>query len=178
MENKHLQSLLKVARGTNCKGDMSEVCRFIVEDLAEDLRYTHHLSSENPDHSELLDIGLIAGDEKTYDTFSQLFYPVIELRHQKFRRNDLQTSQLDSSKILHGKLDSKYVLSCRIRGARSVKGYNFLPSLTRADMREVEQLIHGCLEKLKGIGVNNYDRVKVLSQATKKSIYFLSDPIP
>ena len=178
MENKHLQSLLKVARGTNCKGDMSEVCRFIVEDLAEDLRYTHHLSSENPDHSELLDIGLIAGDEKTYDTFSELFYPVIELRHQKFRRNDVQTSQLDSSKILHGKLDSKYVLSCRVRGARSIKGYNFLPSLTRADMREVEQLIHGCLEKLKGRCKQLYPTVKVLSQATKKSIYFLSDPIP
>lgn len=40
-----------------------------------------YLGVDNPGHPFIMTVGLVAGDEETYTTFSELFDPVISARH-------------------------------------------------------------------------------------------------
>ena len=59
---------------------------------------------DNPGHPFILTVGAVAGDEETYETFAELFDPIIEERHNGFKKTDLHKTDLDSSKIRGGKL--------------------------------------------------------------------------
>lgn len=37
---------------------------------------------DNPGHPFIMTVGCVAGDEECYDTFADLFDPVIEARHK------------------------------------------------------------------------------------------------
>ena len=95
--------------------------------------------------------GCVAGDEETYDTFAALLDPIIDKRHNGYPKNAIHRTDLDSSKIVGGdNLDPKYVLSCRVRTGRSIRGYSLPPHSTRAERRGVEQILTGALDKLSG----------------------------
>lgn len=64
--------------------------------------------------------GCVAGDEHSYEVFAELFDPVIEGRHNGFKKTDMHKTDLDSSKIIGGNLDSNYVLSSRVRADNSL----------------------------------------------------------
>lgn len=106
---------------------------------------------DNPGHPFISTVGLVAGDEESYETFAELFDPVIQERHGGFGKNDKHKTDLDSSKISGGKFDEKYVLSSRVRTGRSIRGLSLPPHCTRAERRKVEELVSGALDGLKGI---------------------------
>ena len=106
---------------------------------------------DNPGHPLQKTIGCVAGDEDTYHLFSDLFNPVIEARHNGYKKNALQTTDLDSSKLVDSKsLDENFVLTCRVRTGRSIRGLSLPPHCTRAERREVERVSVNALNELKG----------------------------
>jgi len=105
---------------------------------------------DNPGHPFILTVGAVAGDEESYDTFSELFDPIIEERHNGFKKTDMHKTDLDSSKIRGGKFDERYVLSSRVRTGRSIRGFSLPPHCSRAERREVENIVCEALDGLKG----------------------------
>jgi creatine kinase len=105
---------------------------------------------DNPGHPFISTVGIVAGDEESYDTFADLFDPIIEERHNGFKKNDKHKTDLDSSKIKGGKFDEKYVLSSRVRTGRSIRGFSLPPHCTRAERREVEGIVSDALDGLRG----------------------------
>ena len=105
---------------------------------------------DNPGHPFILTVGAVAGDEESYDTFAELFDPIIEERHGGFKKNDMHKTDQDTSKIRGGKFDERYVLSSRVRTGRSIRGYSLPPHCSRAERRGVEKVVTKALDGLKG----------------------------
>jgi len=96
-------------------------------------------------------MGLLAGDEESYEVFHEIFDAVIDDKHSGFSTTDKQPPPcLDASVLKNGQLDDKYVKSCRVRTGRSVRGLCFPSSISRAERREVERCITEALGELKG----------------------------
>merc|ERR1712057_88909 len=72
---------------------------------------------DNPGHPHIKTVGLVACDEESYDTFKELFDPVIENRHPGYKTGDKQPTNMDISKISDTDIDpyDKYVLTTRVR---------------------------------------------------------------
>ena len=105
---------------------------------------------DNPGHPFIKTVGIVAGDEESYETFAELMDPIIEERHNGFGKYDTHATDLDASKIVGGQLDEKYVLSSRVRTGRSIKGHSLPPHCTRAERRSVEHLVSSALNNLDG----------------------------
>ena len=106
---------------------------------------------DNPGHPFIMTVGMVAGDEESYDTFADLFDPVIDARHGGYKKNDNHKTDIDPSHLTGGDdLDPQYVLSSRVRTGRSVRGYSLPPSCTRAERRAVEKISTTALASLQG----------------------------
>lgn len=105
---------------------------------------------DNPGHPFISTVGIVAGDEESYDTFAELFDPIIEERHGGFKKTDKHKTDLNPNKIRGGKFDEKYVLSSRVRTGRSIRGFSLPPHCTRAERREVEKVVTDALDGLSG----------------------------
>ena len=105
---------------------------------------------DNPGHPFILTVGAVAGDEESYETFAELFDAIIEERHNGFKKTDFHRTDLDSSKIIGGKFDEKYVLSTRVRTGRSIRKYSLPPHCSRAERRKVEKIVTRALGGLTG----------------------------
>ncbi|KAF6030020.1 CKM [Bugula neritina] len=101
---------------------------------------------DNPNFS----VGATGGDEETYTLFGDLMYGIIEGRHVGFKRTDIHKSDMDSSKLIGGDLDPNYVLSSRVRTGRSIRGYSLSPFITRAERRDVQDILLKALSNLEG----------------------------
>ena len=92
-------------------------------------------------HPFIMTVGAVAGDEESYETFADLFDPIIEARHNGYHKTDKHKTDLDASKIkMDAPFDENYVLSSRVRTGRSIRGYALPPWCTRAERRQVEKL--------------------------------------
>ncbi|XP_039264869.1 creatine kinase, flagellar-like [Styela clava] len=106
---------------------------------------------DNPGHPFIMTVGCVAGDEESYDVFAELFDPVIEARHNGYKKTDKHKTDLDPAHLKGGdKLDEKYVLSSRVRTGRSIRGLSLPPHCSRAERRKVEEISCKALAKLDG----------------------------
>jgi creatine kinase len=105
---------------------------------------------DNPGHPFISTVGIVAGDEESYQTFADLFDPIIEERHNGFKKTDTHKTDLDHHHLKGGILDDKYVLSSRVRTGRSIRGFSLPPHCSRGERREVERIVNDALEGLKG----------------------------
>ncbi len=106
---------------------------------------------DNPGHPFIMTVGCVAGDEETYDIFSEFFDAVIDGRHSGYGKNSKHVTDLDHSKLTGAdELDSEYVLSCRVRTGRSIRGLSLPPHCTRAERRKVEKIITDALASFQG----------------------------
>jgi len=96
-----------------------------------------------------LGVGITAGDEESYETFKEIFDPVIDGWHG-YKPSDTHSTDMDYTKIKNGKIPDSYVVSTRIRAGRSIRGLALPPATDRADRREVERLIRTGLEAMSG----------------------------
>jgi len=121
--------------------------------------------------------GLVAGDEESYEVYKELFDKVIEAIHG-FKPDDTHKTDLTPSKLVGGTFDDKYVKSCRVRTARSIRGLCLPPGTTRAERREVERLVSGALGGLSGDLAGNYYPLATMSNETQEQLiadHFLFD---
>ena len=105
---------------------------------------------DHPGDGHLLTVGLVAGDEETYSLFADLFDVVIADRHNGYKQSDFHKSNLDPIKIKHGKMDENFIMSCRIRTCRSIRGFGLPPICTRHDRRQVEKIVKSALASMQG----------------------------
>jgi len=84
----------------------------------------------------------VACDEESYDTFKELFDPVISARHNGYGADAKQPTNMDMAKLSDTDIDpeGKYVLTTRVRTGRSVKGFELPPTISFEKRRELEAL--------------------------------------
>ncbi|XP_073724868.1 LOW QUALITY PROTEIN: creatine kinase U-type, mitochondrial [Misgurnus anguillicaudatus] len=110
---------------------------------------------DNPGNCFEISVGMVAGDEESYEVFADIYNPVIKGRHNGYDPCTMkQPTDLDASKIREkirgGEFDEKYVLSSRVRTGRSIRGLSLPPACTRAERREVERVVIDALAGLRG----------------------------
>lgn len=94
---------------------------------------------KNPDSG----VGLYAPDQEAYDVFADLFDPVIDEYHNGFKSDNVHPALEWGTAEELGDLDpeGEFVISTRIRCARSVKGYPLNPTMTEAHYRDLENKV-------------------------------------
>uniref|UniRef100_A0A8I3Q675 Creatine kinase U-type, mitochondrial n=2 Tax=Canis lupus familiaris TaxID=9615 RepID=A0A8I3Q675_CANLF len=126
---------------------------------------------DNPGHPFIKTVGMVAGDEETYEVFAELFDPVIQERHNGYDPRTMKhTTDLDASKIRSGYFDERYVLSSRVRTGRSIRGLSLPPACTRAERREVERVVVDALSGLKGDLAGRYYRLSEMTEAEQQQL--------
>nr|XP_026689842.1 creatine kinase S-type, mitochondrial-like [Ciona intestinalis]XP_026689843.1 creatine kinase S-type, mitochondrial-like [Ciona intestinalis] len=134
---------------------------------------------DNPGHPFIKIVGLVAGDEESYETFKELFYPVIKERHNGYDPETMvHPIDLDPSKLAGGKLDEKYVLSSRVRTGRAIRGIPHPPMCSRAERREVERVVTDALQGLPKDLEGKYYSLKTMTDKEQDQLiddHFLFD---
>ncbi|GAA6087631.1 creatine kinase S-type, mitochondrial [Tachysurus ichikawai] len=134
---------------------------------------------DNPGHPFIKTVGMVAGDEESYEMFADLFNPVIKERHNGYDPRTMKhPTDLDSSKITSGIFDDKYVLSSRVRTGRSIRGLSLPPACSRAERREVERVTVQALSGLKGDLSGKYYSLTEMSEKEQQQLiddHFLFD---
>ncbi len=101
-------------------------------------------------------MGCMAGDHESYTLFKPFFDPIIAEYHG-FSPGGKHVTDLDSGRLSSVEdLDpnSEYILSTRIRVARSISGFPFPSAQTRSSRRHVEHLAKTCFDTLPNYGLN------------------------
>merc|ERR1719389_593406 len=72
---------------------------------------------DNPGHPHIKTVGLVAGDEESYEVFKALFDPIISDRHNGYAPDAKQPTNMDLTKLSDTDIDPdmKYVLTTRVR---------------------------------------------------------------
>jgi len=133
---------------------------------------------DNPGHPFIYTVGCVAGDEESYETFSELLDPVIEARHGGYTKDKKHKTDLNPAHIKGGQLDEKYVLSCRVRTGRSIRGFCLPPHCNRAERRAVEKITVDALNKLSGDYKGKYYPLNKMTDAEQDQLindHFLFD---
>uniref|UniRef100_A0A8C0EK93 Creatine kinase U-type, mitochondrial n=1 Tax=Bubo bubo TaxID=30461 RepID=A0A8C0EK93_BUBBB len=134
---------------------------------------------DNPGHPFIKTVGMVAGDEETYEVFADLFDPVIQDRHNGYNPRTMKhVTDLDATKIKFGHFDERYVLSSRVRTGRSIRGLSLPPACTRAERREVEKVAVEALNGLTGDLAGRYYRLSEMTEKEQQQLiddHFLFD---
>ncbi|XP_061077871.1 creatine kinase U-type, mitochondrial-like isoform X1 [Conger conger] len=126
---------------------------------------------DNPGEPLVESVGMVAGDEESYEVFADLFYPVILERHNGYNpRTMTQPTDLDASKIRGGQFDERYVLSTRVRTGRSIRGFSLPPACTRAERREVQRIVADALAGLQGELEGHYYHLAEMTEQEKQQL--------
>ena len=107
---------------------------------------------DNPGHPHIKTVGLVAGDEESYEVFKELFDPVISARHNGYGPDRTHPTNLNVDELSTTKIDpdGKYVLTSRCRTGRSVRGFRLPPCVSFEERRECEAVIVKSLLSLQG----------------------------
>ncbi|XP_033647574.1 creatine kinase, flagellar-like [Asterias rubens] len=106
---------------------------------------------KNPGHPHIMTVGVVAGDEETYDAFAELLDPVISARHSGYAKDAKHRTNLNPDDLRGGdNLDPKYVLSSRVRTGRSIRGYALPPHCTMEERAAIEKITVDALAGLDG----------------------------
>ena len=101
---------------------------------------------DNPGQPFILTDGIVAGDEESYEVFADIFDPVIESRHNGYKKTDKHITDLNPDHLQGGEnLDPNYVLSCCAHAGRSIRGFCLPPFCSRAERRGVEEAVTNAL---------------------------------
>jgi len=120
-------------------------------------------------YAKKISIGCVAGDAESYTVFSDLFDPIIEEYHT-YPKDAIHPTDLDYTKLKVPELDSKYILSTRIRAGRSLKGLPLPPLASRAARRETEKLIVTGLNSLEGELAGKYYSLMTMTEEENESL--------
>jgi creatine kinase len=98
-----------------------------------------------------------AGDEDSYEVFSALFDPVIDVLHGGYAPTAKHTTDLDAS-ALGGPVDvsGKYVVSTKVEASRSIRGLRLFPVCKKTERREAERVLCKALLGLDGALKGDY----------------------
>uniref|UniRef100_A0A182MMJ2 arginine kinase n=1 Tax=Anopheles culicifacies TaxID=139723 RepID=A0A182MMJ2_9DIPT len=95
-------------------------------------------------------VGLYAADPMAYSVFAELFNPLIEEYHTGFGAEDKQPelSWGDPTELENLDPEGQYVVSTRVRCARSVEGFPFHPRMQEDQYEEICEKVKAALQDL------------------------------
>ncbi len=107
---------------------------------------------DNPGHPHIKTCGIVAGDEESYEVFKDLFDPIISNRHNGYPADGKQPTNLNISELYDYDIDpyNKYVLTCRVRTGRSIRGFRLPPVIGFEERRKLEAIAVKGLLKMSG----------------------------
>lgn len=113
-------------------------------------------------------IGVYAGDEESYSTFSELFDPIIKDYHG-FGKADIHKSNFNITDldIDNPDVEGKYVLSTRIRVGRNLKGFPLGAVISDLERKEVANRVKNALSLLKDDLSGYYYSLKNMSKSVR-----------
>jgi arginine kinase len=123
---------------------------------------------ENPDSN----CGLYAPDPEAYDTFADLFHPVIADYHKVDVAKLKSVHDLGDAANLED-LPAEYaqqVVSTRVRVGRTVKGFAMASKLTREQRLELESRVKEALNKLDGDLAGTYKSMTEMSYDERNAL--------
>jgi len=123
---------------------------------------------ENPDSN----VGLYAPDPEVYDTFAELFHPVIAEYHKVDVATLKSVHDLGDAENLRD-LPENYqeaIVSTRVRVGRTVKGYPMAGKLTKEKRIELEQKIKESLQTLDGDLAGTYKSLVDMTKEEKDAL--------
>ncbi|XP_068214769.1 arginine kinase-like [Palaemon carinicauda] len=122
----------------------------------------------NPDSG----IGLYAPDAESYACFKELFDPVIDEYHGGHSPDDIHPEVNFGDPAVLGDLNEwgDYVVSTRVRCARSIEGYPFNPLLTSDQYLQLEQDIGTALQTLEDDLVGVYQSLGDISPEEQEEL--------
>ena len=86
-------------------------------------------------------------------------------------QDDKHKTDLNADNLKGGDdLDPNYVISCRVRAGRCVRGYSLSPHCTRAERRAVERIVADALFTLDGEFKGQYYNVTIKENIARKEI--------
>ena len=134
---------------------------------------------ENPGHPFIMTVGMVAGDEESYEVFADIFDPVIDSRHAGYPKDAKHKTNLNPDDLKGGdNLDPNYVLSSRVRTGRSIRGYSLPPHCNKEERAAVEKIVTEALAGLEGPLSGKYYPLEGMSEATQEQLiadHFLFD---
>ena len=97
-------------------------------------------------------VGMVGGDEESFELFAPLFDPVISARHRGYAADAKHPTNLNVDEISDTKMDptGKYIITTRCRTGRSVRGFRLPPCCSFEERRQIEEAIVNGLMKLDG----------------------------
>jgi len=113
---------------------------------------------DNPGHPHIKTVGMTAGDEDSYETFKELFDPVIDARHNGYGPDAKQPTNMDLTQLSDTDIDptGEYVLTTRVRTGRSLKGFKLPPCISFEERRKLEAVAVKGLLNMKGDLAGDY----------------------
>jgi creatine kinase len=107
---------------------------------------------DNKGLSMVKTVGMVAGDEESFEVFKELFDPVIEICHGGYKPDAKHLTDLDASKLSSTSIDAtgKYAIGTRISAGRSLTGLRLSPTIKKGERREVERVLSKALLGLEG----------------------------
>lgn len=117
-------------------------------------------------------VGLYAPDPESYDTFAEVFHPVIADYHKVDVANLKSIHDLGDAEKLED-LPQNYqdqIVSTRVRVGRTVKGYPMAAKLTRAQRLEIEAKVRESTSKLTGDLAGTYRSLVDMSYDEKHAL--------
>jgi len=119
---------------------------------------------DNKGHPMIKTVGMVAGDEESYETFKELFDPVVAARHGGYAPDAKHPTDMNPDNLSTTKIDPtcddcgncKYVLTTRCRTGRSIRGTHLPPSCTFEGRRELERMIVSGLLNMTGSMAGDY----------------------
>merc|ERR1719375_251151 len=107
---------------------------------------------DNPGHPHIKTVGLVAGDEESYQVFKELFDPVTIARQGYDHTKAKQPTNMDISQLSGTDIDpdGRYVLTTRVRTGRSVRGFRLPPTIGFQERRDLEALVTKALLNMSG----------------------------
>merc|ERR1711868_195083 len=107
---------------------------------------------DNKGHPMIKTVGMVAGDEESYEHFAELFDPVISNRHNGYAPDAKHPTDMNPDNLSKTPIDptGKYVLTTRCRTGRSIRGTRLPPCTTFEERREIERIVVKGLLSLEG----------------------------
>uniref|UniRef100_A0A182N466 arginine kinase n=1 Tax=Anopheles dirus TaxID=7168 RepID=A0A182N466_9DIPT len=95
-------------------------------------------------------VGVYAADPTAYGVFAALFAPLIEEYHAGFGKDDQQPalSWGEATELENPDPEGQYVVSTRVRCARSVEGYPFHPRMQEDQYEEIYEKVRSAVQEL------------------------------
>ena len=156
--------------------DKSQVRRCLTEDVFNEIK-----DRTTPSGATLLDVirsslhnadssvGMYAPDAASYEVFAPLFGPVIQGIHKVSADGKQPDTDFgDPSSLSLG--ENKYIVSTRIRCARSLSAYPLNSKLSESQYSEIEGHLRAALETLTGDLAGTYYPLRELSPSTKEQL--------